>query len=121
MRLALSSENTNVTGYLMDEVLNQQVPAIHEFLLKTCILDRFCPSLCAAVVGEIDTTWNVQACLDWIERSELFLISLDNSREWYRYHHLFQQSLQQKLTAEMPARQVSPCIAWLLPGSKNKD
>ena len=65
------------------------------------------PSLCEAVVGEIDTTWNVHACLDWIERSELFLISLDNNREWYRYHHLFQQSLQQRLSAEMPPEQVS--------------
>jgi len=107
MRLALSSENTNVTGYLIEEVLNQQAPAIHEFLLKTCILDRFCPALCTAVVGEIDTTWNVQACLDWIERSELFLLSLDNNHEWFRYHHLFQQSLQQKLSADMTAGQVS--------------
>ena len=107
VQLALSSENANITGYLMDEVLNHQFPAIQTFLLKTSILDRFCPSLCEAVVGEIDTTWNVHACLDWIERSELFLISLDNNREWYRYHHLFQQSLQQRLSAEMAPEQVS--------------
>ena len=107
VRLALSSKNTNITGYLMDEVLKHQYPAIQKFLLKTCILDRFCPSLCEAVVGEIDTRWNVHACLDWIERSELFLISLDNNREWYRYHHLFQQSLQQKLSAEMRPGEVS--------------
>jgi LuxR family maltose regulon positive regulatory protein len=107
IRLALSNENTNITGYLMDEVLNHQNPAIQNFLLKTCILDRFCPSLCEAVVGEIDTSWNVPACLDWIERSELFLISLDNRHKWFRYHHLFQQSLQQRLTAEMDSEHVS--------------
>jgi LuxR family maltose regulon positive regulatory protein len=107
VQLALSSKNANITGYLMDEVLSHQFPAIHTFLLKTSILDRFCPSLCEAIVGEIDTTWTVPACLDWIEHSELFLISLDNNREWYRYHHLFQQSLQQRLSTEMDAEHVS--------------
>jgi LuxR family maltose regulon positive regulatory protein len=101
VQLALSNENANITGYLVDEVLTHQFPAIHSFLLKTSILDRFCAALCEAVVGEIDTSWNVRACLDWIERSELFLISLDNRREWYRYHHLFQQFLRQRLSAEI--------------------
>jgi LuxR family maltose regulon positive regulatory protein len=101
VQLALSNENANITGYLVDEVLTHQFPAIYSFLLKTSILDRFCAALCEAVVGEIDTSWNVRACLDWIERSELFLISLDNRREWYRYHHLFQQFLRQRLSAEI--------------------
>ena len=45
-------------------------------------------------------------CLDWIERSEMFLISLDNRREWYRYHHLFQELLQARLLAQVGADQV---------------
>ena len=72
---AISSENTNITGYLLDEVLIHQLPAIHNFLLKTSILDRFCASLCEEVIGESDTAWDVRACLDWIERSELFIHS----------------------------------------------
>ena len=104
---ALSSENANITGYLVDEVLTHQFPAIHSFLLKTSILDRFCASLCEAVIGEIDPAWNARACLDWIERSELFIIPLDNRREWYRYHHLFQELLQQRLSAEMAPDQVT--------------
>ncbi len=104
---ALSGENTNITGYLVDEVLTHQVPAIQTFLLKTSILDRFCASLCEAVIGEIDAAWNARACLDWIERSELFITSLDNRREWYRYHHLFQELLQQRLSAEMGPDQVN--------------
>ena len=111
--LALSSENPNITGYLVDEVLTHQFPAIHAFLLKTSILDRFCASLCEAVIGESDPTWNARACLDWIEHSELFIISLDNRREWYRYHHLFQELLQQRAAAEMSADQVANlhCVA----------
>jgi LuxR family maltose regulon positive regulatory protein len=101
VQLALSNENANITGYLVDEVLTHQFPAIYSFLLKTSILDRFSAALCEAVIGEIDTTWNVRACLDWIEHSELFLFSLDNRREWYRYHHLFQQFLRQRLSSEI--------------------
>jgi len=104
---ALSSENPNITSYLVDEVLTHQFPAIHSFLLKTSILERFCASLCEAVVEEIDVAWNVRACLDWVERSELFIISLDNRRKWYRYHHMFQELLQQRLSVEMTLDQVA--------------
>ena len=110
---ALSGENTNITGYLVDEVLAHQLPAIHTFLLKTSILDRFCASLGEAVIGESDTAWNAQACLDWIERSELFLTPLDDRREWYRYHHLFQELLQRRLSTELTPEQVNKlhCLA----------
>ncbi len=110
---ALSSKNPNITGYLVDEVLSHQLPAVHSFLLKTSILDRFCASLCEAVIEESDTAWNARACLDWIERAELFVIPLDDSREWYRYHHLFQELLQQRLAAEMAPDQVASlhCLA----------
>jgi LuxR family transcriptional regulator, maltose regulon positive regulatory protein len=49
----------------------------------------------------------VQACLDWIEHSELFLSPLDNRREWYRYHHLFQELLKQRLSIEISPDQVN--------------
>lgn len=104
---ALSREDANITGYLVDEVLAHQLPAIHSFLLRTSILDRFCASLCEAVVGGTDPAWSAQACLERIERSELFIVSLDDQGVWYRYHHLFQQLLQQHLYAEAPADQVS--------------
>jgi LuxR family maltose regulon positive regulatory protein len=104
---ALSSENPNIAGYLVDEVLTHLNPAIHSFLLKTSILDHFCTSLCETIIGETDTAWNPRACLDWIERSELFIVPLDNRREWYRYHHLFQELLQQRLFAELAPDQVN--------------
>ena len=104
---ALSSENPNIAGYLVDEVLTHQFPAIHAFLLKTSILDRFSASLCEAIIGEMDTAWNARACLDWIERSELFITPLDDRQEWYRYHHLFRELLQQRLSTEIRADQVT--------------
>jgi LuxR family maltose regulon positive regulatory protein len=103
----LSVENANITGYLVDEVLTHQIPAIQTFLLKTSILDSFCASLCEAVLGETDSAWSARLCLDWIERAEMFIIPLDNRREWYRYHHLFQELLQQRLSAEVAPDQVA--------------
>ena len=105
--LAISGENADITGYLVDEMLSHQFPAIHEFLLKTSLLGRFCASLCEAATGEIDAAWTARACLEWIERSELFIIPLDSRREWYRYHHLFQELLQQRAAAEMGVDQVA--------------
>ena len=106
VRLALSSQNPNIAGYLVEEVLTHQATAIHSFLLKTSILDRFCAPLCETILAEVDAAWNVRTCLDWIERSELFLIPLDDHREWYRYHHLFQDLLQQRASAEIAPDEV---------------
>jgi len=103
---AFSGEDTNITEYLVNEVLNQQYPAIYQFLLKTSLLDRFCVELCEDVLGESGGAWDARACLDWIERSELFLIPLDEHREWYRYHHLFQEMLQRRLSIEMVAEEI---------------
>ena len=103
----LPTDKSNVTGYLITEVINQQLPVIHSFLLKTSILDRFCAPLCEAILGEHDSAWSVRACLDWIERAELFIIPLDDHREWFRFHHLFQELLQQRLTNEMSPEQIA--------------
>ena len=89
--------------------------------IKSSLLDRFCPSLCEAAIGEIDPAWNVQACLDWIERSGLFIVPLDNHREWYRYHHLFQELLQRRASAELGADQVSNLHRLASPGLKSMD
>ncbi len=47
----------------------------------------------------------------------MFIIPLDNHREWYRYHHLFQELLQQRLTAEVTPEEMADlhrrASAWL--------
>ena len=104
---ALSSENQNITRYMVEEVLNQQVPPVQSFLLRTSILDRFSASLCEAIIGKVEGAWNARACLDWIDRSEMFITALDDRKEWYRYHHLFQELLQQRLLTEISSDQVN--------------
>jgi LuxR family maltose regulon positive regulatory protein len=104
----LAGTDTNITDYLADEVLARQLPAIQTFLLKTSILDRFNVSLCEAVVGDIDPAWSVGTCLEWLDRMELFIIPLDERKQWYRYHPLFQGLLKQRLKAESGQKAEEP-------------
>jgi LuxR family maltose regulon positive regulatory protein len=81
-----------IIDYLADEVLRRQPAQIREFLIQTAILDRLCADLCNAVVDShtpgIDLS-NSSAILNYLENSNLFLIPLDDTRTWFRYHHLF--------------------------------
>ena len=84
--------------YLVEEVLQHQPEGIHSFLLQTAILDRLCGSLCDAVTGREDG----KGMLEALERGNLFIIPLDDERQWYRYHHLFADVLASTLMAEQP-------------------
>jgi LuxR family maltose regulon positive regulatory protein len=84
-----------VLDYLLEEVLEQQPENVQAFLLRSSILDRFCGSLCDAVV--LDPTVSGQATLEYLERANLFIVPLDDKRHWYRYHHLFAELLRQRL------------------------
>jgi LuxR family transcriptional regulator, maltose regulon positive regulatory protein len=94
-----SSPDRNMSSYLVEEVLAQQSPFVQEMLVRTSMLEQFCAGLCVALMGSIATHEQVQATLDWLERSNLFLVPLDERQGWYRFHHLFKGLLQQRLQA----------------------
>lgn len=79
-----------VVDYLAEEVMRQQPEHIRNFLHQTAMLDRMTASLCDAVTGRTDS----KAILSQLEHGNLFLISLDEHRQWYRYHHLFADFLR---------------------------
>ncbi len=84
-----------VMDYLVEEVLQQQPESIKNFLFSTSILNRMCGPLCEAVtLGE---NGSGQKILEILERANLFVIPLDNERQWYRYHHLFSDLLRHRL------------------------
>src|SRR6266702_2565132 len=84
-----------VLDYLVEEVLGQQPERVQTFLLRTSILDRLCGPLCDAVL--MDPSVSGRATLAYLERANLFIIPLDNERQWYRYHQLFADLLRQRL------------------------
>jgi LuxR family maltose regulon positive regulatory protein len=104
---ALKGTDRYVMEYLLDEVLSSQPEAIQAFMQRTSILERLSGPLCEAVTGVDDPECNGQAYLERLERANLFVVPLDNRREWYRYHHLFQNLLVNKLQAEYPTAEVT--------------
>jgi LuxR family maltose regulon positive regulatory protein len=87
-----------IADYLTDEVISQQPGHIHDFLLKTSILDRLSGSLCDAVTGQQDS----QQILKQLKGANLFVVSLDDEGQWYRYHRLFADLLHQRLLRSKP-------------------
>ena len=87
-----------VLDYLIEEVFKQQPADVQDFLLKTSILDRFTAPLCDAVAARDDSRELLLA----LEQANLFIVPLDESRQWYRYHRLFADLLRHRLEIESP-------------------
>ncbi|RMF16847.1 MAG: helix-turn-helix transcriptional regulator [Gammaproteobacteria bacterium] len=98
-----------VLDYLLEEVLRRQPEAVRDFLQKTAVLDRFSASLCNAVTGhsglEGREEGNAEEMLLALEQQNLFLVPLDEARQWYRYHHLFGDVLRARMRKDKPALQ----------------
>jgi LuxR family maltose regulon positive regulatory protein len=88
-----AGDDRHVVDYLVSEVLDDLPVETRTFLLRTSILGRLCGSLCDAVLEQRGS----DRTLEELERSNRFLIPLDNRRRWYRYHHLFAELLQYEL------------------------
>jgi LuxR family maltose regulon positive regulatory protein len=95
---AFSGDDRYIVDYLLEEVLQRQSDRVRRFLLQTAILERLSGSLCDAVTNQTDG----QAMLETLERGNLFIIPLDNKRQWYRYHHLFADVLLAHAQSEWP-------------------
>ncbi len=96
----LSGSHRFILSYLTEEVLNRQPEAIQRFLLQTSILDKLTGDLCDAVTGRSDS----RALLEQLYNTNLFLVSLDDEQQWYRYYHLFRDTLQKDQAPELHQR-----------------
>ena len=122
---SFTGDDRHILDYLLEEVLVRQPAEIQQFLLDTSVLEKFCACLCdvmmqegepdpddPAVKGCQDTTAlsepsanaHSQRILDYLDRANLFLIPLDNRREYFRYHHLFSEALRHRLQRQSPGR-----------------
>lgn len=95
-----SGDNRHIADYLVEEVLQGQPEHLRSFLLDTSILDRLTGPLCDTVTGRDDG----RAQLEELERRNLFIVPLDDRRQWYRYHHLFGDVLRARSAADDPDR-----------------
>jgi LuxR family transcriptional regulator, maltose regulon positive regulatory protein len=129
---SFGGSNRYIVDYLAAEVFASQPAHLRTFLLHTAILDRMCGSLCDAVLlggdgdghpggqpraegGDPEPQRSAlgpgesysQLMLDQLERDNLFVVPLDDSRQWYRYHHLFADVLRHRLTSGVSAETVA--------------
>jgi LuxR family transcriptional regulator, maltose regulon positive regulatory protein len=93
---AFSGSHRYLIDYLAEDVLQRLPHDLCTFLHQTAILNRLTPPLCDAVAGRTDSA----LCLRQLEQANLFVIPLDDRREWYRYHHLFAEFLRSALEPE---------------------
>lgn len=95
---AFRGTHRHVLDYLIEEVLNSQPEEIRAFLRQTSVLDQLSSSLCEAVTGQKASG----KYLHYLESNNLFLVSLDAERTWYRYHALFAELLRNQLVQIEP-------------------
>jgi LuxR family transcriptional regulator, maltose regulon positive regulatory protein len=95
---AFDGTSAHVVDFLASEVLGAFEPDVQAFMLRTSVLERLCADLCDAV---LDTTGSGDA-LAALARCNLFLLPLDDRREWFRFHHLFAQLLRAELGRREP-------------------
>jgi LuxR family transcriptional regulator, maltose regulon positive regulatory protein len=113
-----SGTNRYILDYLLEEVLASQSPEIQRFLLNTSILERLAAPLCDAILANVEESNlvgnapstdpqllilnNSDSTLAYLESANLFLVPLDDQRQWYRYHHLFADLLRARLHQSQP-------------------
>jgi LuxR family maltose regulon positive regulatory protein len=90
---AFAGSHRYVGDYLIEEVLRWQPDEVRAFLLNTSVLERLTAPLCDTITEGTGS----QTLLEEIEQANLFLVQLDESRRWYRYHHLFAEHLRHRL------------------------
>ena len=105
---AFAGDDRYVVDYLMAEVLEREPTSVRDFLHRTSILERLSAPLCDELTGRDDSS----AVLEHLEAANLFLLPLDNRREWFRYHVLFAEVLRLSLTAQEQIELHRRAAAW---------
>ena len=100
---SFAGDDRQIVDYLVAEVLGRQSPAVQDFLLRTSIAARLTGPLCDAL---LDRDHSARQLVE-LEHANLFLIPLDDRRQWYRYHHLFGDLLAHELSLALPG-EVTP-------------
>jgi LuxR family transcriptional regulator, maltose regulon positive regulatory protein len=97
-----AGDDRHVVDYLRDELFATMDDETAEFLTRTSILDRLSGPLCDAA---LDRSGSVDM-LERLERSNLLILPLDRTREWFRYHQLFRERLRARLHRLEPELEV---------------
>lgn len=98
----LAGSDRLISDYLSEEVLFAQSEQRRDLLLRLSVLDRMTPALVESVLEVPDAA----TLFDELERDSMFLVPIDEHREWFRFHHLFRDLLRYRLRARYPEDEV---------------
>jgi ATP/maltotriose-dependent transcriptional regulator MalT len=108
-----AGDEHTIADYLAAEVLAHLDEETRSFLVRSCVLDELCGPLCDAALA---TTGSAERLIE-LERSNLFIVPLDERREWFRYHQLFRDLLRlenTRLDPELRAGVHRRASAWFI-------
>lgn len=88
-----SGSERTVADYLLAEVLEREPEDVKRLLLRTSILDRVNGELAELLTGAPGG----ERLLHALEQANAFVSSIDTSRSWFRYHHMFADLLALEL------------------------
>jgi LuxR family maltose regulon positive regulatory protein len=107
----MKGSSLHVTEYLINEVLADQPENIQELLLKSSLLGRFCSELLEILITPSKSSKKPHPSgtdiLEWLENTNMFLISLDDEHRWYRYHALFREILLKRAKEKFSQEQLN--------------
>jgi LuxR family maltose regulon positive regulatory protein len=98
----LEGQERFIYDYLATEVYDLHPQEVKCFLKATSIVSSFNCDLARVLSDAADT----ESMIEYLEASRLFLVHLDSTRQWFRYHHLFGDFLRRKLQIEDGADEV---------------
>ena len=87
--------------YVQEDILARLPISLQQFLLQTSLLTRMNATVCQAITAT-PSQQTSQEILAELERANLFVVPLDEQRQWYRYHDLFREALRARLYASQP-------------------
>jgi ATP/maltotriose-dependent transcriptional regulator MalT/two-component SAPR family response regulator len=103
----------SVFDYLGQQALENQPEALRTFLLRSSLLEEFDVNLCEAVLAPLySKPQNWSKLLDTIVQKNLFTLPVGTKGQWLRYHHLFRDYLQERISREHP-EEVTPILERL--------
>jgi len=94
----LSGSNRAVGAFLAEDVFSAQREEVRQFLLQSSVLRQFNAALCDEVGQRKDSRRIIRE----LQQHGLFIFSLDEDEQWFRYHHLFSEFLQKRLGEDDP-------------------
>ena len=106
----IRGDDRHILDFFAAEVIDRLTPEQRHLLIETSVLERLSGPLCDAVLGRAHTA-DTLADLD---RNNLFVVPLDNHRQWYRCHRLFRDALRHELEPATSSRVLGRAASWFL-------